>query len=220
MESQDDQLSSQLLVSGDLFKKRSIPLDNDVLANSHDLASKRIRYGSEAYMTSPVQLNDFRRDEGSVNGLLTDFPLLDGELTPVEKMIAMIGALLAEGERGAESLEILVSKIQPDLLADIVITNMKHLPKSPPPLARVGNLPVSRKISSLNGQAQVVVGPPTNSLQSPTFPSQGPFSSSTILSSVVSDTPSVTDSKRDPRRVTFLTFYFLSCLSFSFSFLI
>ncbi|KAF3447440.1 hypothetical protein FNV43_RR12626 [Rhamnella rubrinervis] len=199
----DDQLSSQLLVSGDLFKKRSIPLDNDVSANGHDLASKRIRYGSEMYMTSPVQLNDFRRDEGSVNGLPTDFPLLDGELTPVEKMIAMIGALLAEGERGAESLEILISKIQPDLLADIVITNMKHLPKSPPPLARVGNLPVSRKISSLNGQAQVMVGAPTNSLQSPTLPSQGPFSPSTIMSSVVPDTPSVNnplDSKRDPRR--------------------
>lgn len=207
MVSQDDQLSSQL----DLLKKRTIPLDNDVSANSHDLASKRIRYGTETY-------NDFRRDEGSVNGLLTDSPLLDGELTPVEKMIAMIGALLAEGERGAESLEILISKIQPDLLADIVITNMKHLPKSPPPLARVGNLPASWKINPLNSQVQVLVGPPTNSLQSPSIPPQGHFTSATMTSSVVSDSPSVnnppTDSKRDPRRVILLAFYFMPCFFF------
>ncbi|XP_024930588.3 uncharacterized protein LOC107421396 isoform X3 [Ziziphus jujuba] len=200
----DDQLSSQVLASGDLFKKRSMPLDNDASANAHDVAFKRTRYGSEAYMASPVQFNDFRRDEASGNGLSTDLPLLDGELTPVEKMIAMIGALLAEGERGAESLEILISKIHPDLLADIVITNMRHLPKSPPPLARLGNLPVSRQISPLSSQAQVMVGPPANSVQSPTLSSQMPFSSATITSSVVSDTPGVnnlpTDLKRDPRR--------------------
>lgn len=186
-----------------------MPLDNDVLANTHDVPSKRTRYGSEAHMTSSVQLNDFKRDEGPVNGLPTDLPLLDGELTPVEKMIAMIGALLAEGERGAESLEILISKIHPDLLADIVITNMRHLPKSPPPLARLGNLPVSRQINPLSSQAQVMVGSPANSVQSPSLPSQMPFSSATT-SSVVSDTPGVnnlpTDPKRDPRRVMLLIF--------------
>lgn len=171
------------------------------------MASKRLRYGSETHSTLPVQINDTGRDGSSVNGLSPDTPLLDGELNPVEKMIAVIGALLAEGERGAESLEILVSKIHPDLLADIVITNMKHLPKAPPPLTRFGNFPGSRQ-SSLNGTGHVIsVPPPTNSVHSPTPPSQMPLSSASVTSSLVSDLPAAnnlpTESKRDPRRVDF-----------------
>ena len=42
--------------------------------------------------------------------------MLDSELTVVQQMVALVGALVAEGERWAESLEILISKIQPDLL--------------------------------------------------------------------------------------------------------
>ncbi|EXC01150.1 hypothetical protein L484_025526 [Morus notabilis] len=173
----DDQLSSQVPVTGDPLKKRSVPLDNEDSINKHEMASKRLRYGSETNSTLPVQINDNGRDGSSANGLSPDLPLLDGELNPVEKMIAVIGALVAEGERGAESLEILISKIHPDLLADIVITNMKHLPKTPPPLTRFGNVPVPRQISSLNAS---------------------------VTSSLVSDLPTAnnlpTDSKRDPRR--------------------
>ncbi|XP_062098821.1 uncharacterized protein LOC133804695 [Humulus lupulus] len=201
----DDQLSSQLPVTGDLLKKRSVPLDNEDSANNHEIPSKKMRHGPETYLGVPVQSNDFLRDSSSVNGLSHDIPLLDGELTPVEKMIAMIGALLAEGERGAESLEILISKIHPDLLADIVITNMRHLPMTPPPLTGVGNFSVPRQISSLNNAGQVNSGSPrANSVQSPTLPLQMPFSSATITSSLVSDLSTAnnfpTDSKRDPRR--------------------
>ncbi|KAL4558964.1 hypothetical protein LXL04_031090 [Taraxacum kok-saghyz] len=70
-----------------------------------------------------IELSSKRSRNGEV--------VTDNGVSPVEQMIAMIGALLAEGERGAESLEILISQIHPDLLADIVVTNMKHLP--PPP---------------------------------------------------------------------------------------
>lgn len=199
-------MSSQVPVTGDPLKKRSVPLDNEDSINRHEMASKRLRYGSETNSTLPVQINDNGRDGSSANGLSPDLPLLDGELNPVEKMIAVIGALVAEGERGAESLEILISKIHPDLLADIVITNMKHLPKTPPPLTRFGNVPVPRQIISLNGSAHATsASPPTNSVQSPPFPSQMPLSSASVTSSLVSDLPTAnnlpTDSKRDPRRV-------------------
>lgn len=202
-----------------------MPLDNEESANSHEIASKRIRYGPDTNLALPVQINDFGRDGSSVNGLSHDFPLLDGELTPVEKMIAVIGALLAEGERGAESLEILISKIHPDLLADIVITNMRHLPLTPPPLTRVGNFPVPRQLSSLNSLGQVNSGsPPTSSAQSPTLPSHMPFSSAMATSSMVSDLSTAnnlpTDSKRDPRRVDFTTLFLLSyviCSYFQFN---
>ncbi|BBG95932.1 hypothetical protein Prudu_004596, partial [Prunus dulcis] len=189
----DDQQSSQLPVSGDLLKRRLTPLDTEEASNNHEMPSKRIRYGPDSYSTLPVQMNASGRDTTSVNGVSSDLPVLDGELTPVEQMIAVIGALLGEGERGGESLEILISNIHPDLLADIVITNMRHLPKIPPPLTRLGNFPVPRQISSLSSSAQ-----------SPVLTEQVPFSSATVTSLTVSDVSNVnslpTDSKRDPRR--------------------
>ena len=182
-----------------------MPLDNEDSTTSHEV-SKRLRNGAETLLTLPVQSNDFGRDGNFINGLAPDLPKMDCGLNPVEKMIAVIGALLAEGDKGAESLEILVSKIHPDLLADIVITNMKHLPKMPPPLTRLGNLPVPRQMNSLSSSGQVVSGsPPRNSVQSPTIPSQMPLSSATVTSTLVPDVPTANnlpiDSKRDPRRV-------------------
>ncbi|KAF3326645.1 Symplekin [Carex littledalei] len=56
----------------------------------------------------------------------------NSELTPAGKMIAVIGALIAEGERGVAPLELLISNIHADLLADIVIETMQQLPKSLP----------------------------------------------------------------------------------------
>ncbi|KAJ4796777.1 Symplekin [Rhynchospora pubera] len=56
----------------------------------------------------------------------------NSELTPAGKMIAVIGALIAEGERGVGPLELLISNIHADLMADIVIETMQQLPKSLP----------------------------------------------------------------------------------------
>ncbi|XWS24027.1 hypothetical protein CRYUN_Cryun28dG0066000 [Craigia yunnanensis] len=201
----DYQSSSQASVLGDVSNKRSMPHDNEELTNSFEMVSKRIRYGPNSHSISPTQINDSGQDFVSVNGLSPNFPLSDGNLTPVEQMIAMIGALLAEGERGAESLEILISKIHPDLLADIVITNMRHSPKSPPPLTRLGTLPITQQAGYVNGPAQVVPPPaPTTSLNSPFSAAQLPFTAAATTSSSISDTSTVNnfaaDSKRDPRR--------------------
>ncbi|KAL1310240.1 hypothetical protein HN51_052882 [Arachis hypogaea] len=200
----DDQSSIQSHVSGELSRKRAIPLDNEHLANGHEAISKRIRSGPDPHLTLPVQVNDFGQDLNSVNGVSLNATALDGELTAVEQMIALIGALLAEGERGAESLEILVSKIHPDLLADIVITNMKHLPKTPPPLARIGNSPVPQQVGSQFSQSKVLSpSAPVSSIQSLAVTDQAPFPSTTITatSSSLSDINNLpADSKRDPRR--------------------
>ncbi|XP_050265795.1 uncharacterized protein LOC126709553 isoform X2 [Quercus robur] len=198
----EDQLSSQLPVSGDLLKRRFMTLDNEEPVNGHEVASKRIRYGPDSQSALAVQVNDSGQDSVPVNGVS---PVLDGQLTPVEQMIAMIGALLAEGERGAESLEILISKIHPDLLADIVITNMKHLPKTTPPLTRLGNLSATRQVGSLSSPTQVVsISALTSSVESPDVSAQAALSSTTATNSSLSDTPPVNtlpaDSKRDPRR--------------------
>ncbi|XP_027353626.1 uncharacterized protein LOC113864276 isoform X2 [Abrus precatorius] len=201
--SKDDQPSSQSPVSGELSRKRHAPPDNEQLANGHEAISKRIRTGPDSHSTLPAQINDSGQDLNPVNGVSSNAPLLDSELTAVEQMIAVIGALLAEGERGAESLEILISKIHPDLLADIVITNMKHLPKTPPPLARLGNLPVTQ-VSSQVSQSQVIAASvPINSVTA-----QASFPSTTATAIATTSSPSDTsnfsnlpaDSKRDPRR--------------------
>ncbi|KAL0368880.1 UNVERIFIED_CONTAM: Symplekin [Sesamum calycinum] len=149
---QDDQLSNQLHVSGDVTKKRLAPVDNEDLNNSSDTTSKRLRYGLHNNIPATVDFNDARQDH--VNGISPKLPVSDGDLTPEEQIIAMIGALIAEGERGLESLEILISNIHPDLLADIVITNMKHLPNNPPPLTRYSNLSLNRPSDSSSDPSQ------------------------------------------------------------------
>ncbi|KAI8557021.1 hypothetical protein RHMOL_Rhmol05G0301600 [Rhododendron molle] len=47
---------------------------------------------------------------------------------PVHQLVAMFGALVAQGEKAIESLEILISSISADLLAEVVMANMRHLP--------------------------------------------------------------------------------------------
>ncbi|XP_071714228.1 uncharacterized protein [Rutidosis leptorrhynchoides] len=169
--SKDEQPSSQLM-SGDLHRKRSTPMDQEHIL-SNDVAIKRGRFGSN---------NDLTHDH-TVNGGPTNVPSRDKALTPVEQMIAMIGALLAEGERGAESLEILISQIHPDVLADIVVTNMKHLPKNPPPLTK----PVTQ--SSQFAPTQQVT---TNATSTP-------FSTTSTSVSLQADAKR--DARRDPRRL-------------------
>ncbi|XP_065881788.1 uncharacterized protein [Euphorbia lathyris] len=201
--SRDDQASCQLSVPGDQLRKRSAPLENEELANGHEVSSKRIRYGPNISSSMPNQINDLEDDSKSVNGITPSAPLLDRDLTPAEQMVAMIGALLAEGERGAESLGILVSNIHPDLLADIVITNMKHLPKNPPPLTRFGNSPASRQVGSLSNSAQAVVPSTSTNSNSPVSNAHVPCAAA-VANSMPSDINTVNnfpaDSKRDPRR--------------------
>ncbi|XP_010543210.1 PREDICTED: uncharacterized protein LOC104816196 isoform X2 [Tarenaya hassleriana] len=47
---------------------------------------------------------------------------------PVQQLVAMFGALVAQGEKAIGSLEILISSISADLLVDVVMANMHNLP--------------------------------------------------------------------------------------------
>ncbi|KAI8548498.1 hypothetical protein RHMOL_Rhmol07G0277900 [Rhododendron molle] len=162
---EDDQLPSQLPMLGDAIRKRPMPLENEEPNNGYDVASKRIRRGPNSQSDPPSQKSDLVQDFAG-NGVSSKVHLLDGGLTPVEQMIAMIGALIAEGERGAESLKLLISQIHPDLLADIVITNMKHLPKNPPPLIRLSTSSGSQQSGSTGQSSDVVPAISTASTES------------------------------------------------------
>lgn len=50
----------------------------------------------------------------------------------VYQLIGMFAALAAQGDRAAGSLQILSSSIAADLLAEVVMVNMQHLPVSGP----------------------------------------------------------------------------------------
>ncbi|KAL6578440.1 hypothetical protein OROMI_010768 [Orobanche minor] len=198
--SKDDLLSGQLHISGDGTKKRSAPLDSEDQNNSSDTTSKRFR-GAPLNSKSATFDNN---DAVHVNGMSHS---LSEDLTPVEQMIAMIAALIAEGERGVESLEILISNIHADLLADIVMTNMKHLPKNPPPLRRHDNLSVNHPSDSFSDPAQAVVSngfatsTPTTDL-SAQVPASSLNSTSLPFPDIPTSVAPSSDPKRDPRRRT------------------
>ncbi|XP_031505229.1 uncharacterized protein LOC116267565 [Nymphaea colorata] len=188
----EEQLSS----SGDFSRKRPIIHDNGRTLVPEEISTKQARI-------DPVQSSSgLAPDVGSTEGRAKSSSL-GGDMTPVEQMIALIGALLAEGDRGAKSLEILISNFHPDLLADIVMANMKYLPKSPP----LSGKPV---VSSTTSQTSSVLHqvPPSSSAmfaQSSGFPSQTtalstPNGTTLPILDVLPAASNLTDMKRDPRR--------------------
>lgn len=56
----------------------------------------------------------------------------DADSGPVQQLVAMFGALVAQGEKAASSLEILISSISADLLAEVVMANIRNLPPESP----------------------------------------------------------------------------------------
>ncbi|PIN15391.1 hypothetical protein CDL12_11969 [Handroanthus impetiginosus] len=187
-------------ISGDLTKKRSAPLESEDQSNSVGASSKRLHYDPYNNTTGTV---DAEQDQ--VNGRSPMLPVLDGDPTPVEQMIAMIAALVAEGEKGLHSLGILISNIHADLLADIVIANMKHLPKNPPPITKFNNMSLRSPSDSCSGPAELVAANGSaTSTQSLGLAAQIPPLLANTTSLALSDMSSYAnlsiDSKRDPRR--------------------
>ena len=57
------------------------------------------------------------------------------ELSPLQQMIVMIAALVSKGDHANSSIDLLVASLSPDMLADIVIENMRNLPANPPAMS-------------------------------------------------------------------------------------
>uniref|UniRef100_A0A453FAX1 Symplekin/Pta1 N-terminal domain-containing protein n=1 Tax=Aegilops tauschii subsp. strangulata TaxID=200361 RepID=A0A453FAX1_AEGTS len=187
---------------GDVNRKNSAGRSSDTLAMAEGMA-KRARFDSSAASNPPVQgipdYSEMQIENDAVMGHSSDPSLLSTGVSPVEKMIEMIGALLAEGERGAESLGILISSVESDVMADIVIETMKHLPEAPFPLARNKSVPQPNLQSPSNPSTENLPG----NLHSLPFTAQSVPSAdgAGISPPEVLVMPGVSDSKRDPRRV-------------------
>lgn len=66
----------------------------------------------------------------------------------------MFGALVAQGEKAVGSLEILISSISADLLAEVVMANMRYLPTSHPQAEEDDESLVNMTIIGSNTQAK------------------------------------------------------------------
>ncbi|OEL35514.1 Symplekin [Dichanthelium oligosanthes] len=186
---------------GDINRKKPAARSNDVLAMSDGIA-KRARPDTSATPSLPVlgssDYSDMQVDNDANVGHSSDPAILNSDVSPVEKMIEMIGALLAEGERGAESLGILVSTVEADVMADIVIETMKHLPEASFPLATNNGV---QQLNLKYSSGLLTENLPGNS-DSLLFAAQS-TSTADGISISPSDPfvmPGVHDAKRDPRR--------------------
>ncbi|KAJ4850033.1 hypothetical protein Tsubulata_040849 [Turnera subulata] len=121
------------IIPGKLNSKRTVAEDSGDLAEENDVSGKRIRPNPTVSEESSKESN--RKDAVSSDDIHSDAPASnkpDDDTGPVQQLVAMFGALVAQGEKAVGSLEILISSISADLLAEVVMANMRNLPGRPP----------------------------------------------------------------------------------------
>ncbi|KAJ8898989.1 hypothetical protein K2173_008491 [Erythroxylum novogranatense] len=124
-----DEDSHDVLVSEG--RKRSASKDALDLAEDSEMCGKRVKptpsvseeSTKESSRNVPVSQDDISSDGRAAN-------TVDDDNGPVQQLVAMFGALVAQGEKAVGSLEILISSISADLLAEVVMANMRNLPSS------------------------------------------------------------------------------------------
>ncbi|KAL6987816.1 hypothetical protein U1Q18_013561 [Sarracenia purpurea var. burkii] len=116
------------VLPSNIGRKRSGLQDDSDLVDDN-LSGKRVR---STPIVSEGSDQDLDKEQVGVpsTGLTTSRG--DGDNGPVQQLVAMFGALVAQGEKAIGSLEILISSISADLLAEVVMANMRHLPSSLP----------------------------------------------------------------------------------------
>ncbi|KAF7845362.1 symplekin isoform X1 [Senna tora] len=118
-------ISSFDSVHSNLGKKRSGSLDGSDLAEDEDVPEKRIKIEPKKELDGSATV--------SLDNNPSTAPISskgDVDNGPVQQLVAMFGALVAQGEKAVASLEILISSISSDLLAEVVMANMCNLPPS------------------------------------------------------------------------------------------
>ncbi|XP_057858531.2 uncharacterized protein LOC131067516 isoform X2 [Cryptomeria japonica] len=119
------------LISMETGRKRTLVQETGNKATVDDKPGKRVRHNSPVlqHLQSGCDvINESATSNGNGPGSLMNGP----EMTPVQQLVAMFGAIVAQGDRAVESLEILIARIPTDLLAEVVIANMHNLPSTPP----------------------------------------------------------------------------------------
>lgn len=101
-----------------------------------DTPGKRIRQTPDVVQDFPGESLQMPTDQtpnhAQKNPLVGSGFSMDKSSGPVQQLVAMFGALVAQGKKAAGSLDILISSISSDLLAEVVMANMQHLPSTCP----------------------------------------------------------------------------------------
>jgi hypothetical protein len=122
---------------GEAGKKRAIAQEIGNHTNIDDRPGKRMLHaspvlGSLHSMHQFQPSTDVTNERASSNGNHAGGLVADSEMDQVQQLVAMIGAIAAQGDRAVESLEILASNIPSNLLAEVVIANIHNLPSIRP----------------------------------------------------------------------------------------
>ncbi|TKY63502.1 Symplekin protein [Spatholobus suberectus] len=120
-------------VHSNLARKRSGSQIGGDLAED-DVPGKRVRTTIVALEEPKKQLDECITDNSQDESPST-IPTSskeDVDNGPVRQLVATFGALIAQGEKAIGHLEILISSISADLLAEVVMANMRNLPPNYP----------------------------------------------------------------------------------------
>ncbi|XP_073134260.1 uncharacterized protein [Henckelia pumila] len=93
--------------------------------NEDDMSGKRVKSTVDIIEES---VHDPKGNQVNVPSVGPASSVTTAESGPVLQLVAMFSALVAQGEKAAVSLEILISSISADLLADVVMANIQNLP--------------------------------------------------------------------------------------------
>ncbi|KAG2647814.1 hypothetical protein PVAP13_2KG241400 [Panicum virgatum] len=118
--------------STDSSNKRSLAEDRNHMTEDDGHSSKRVRHSLDVQEHSEEASN--RNVESTSVDISSSQPISirTGNSEAVYQLIGMFAALAAQGDRAAGSLQILSSSIASDLLAEVVMVNMQHIPISRP----------------------------------------------------------------------------------------
>ncbi|KAL0347436.1 UNVERIFIED_CONTAM: hypothetical protein Scaly_1759600 [Sesamum calycinum] len=109
-------------------RKRTGVLDSSELTQD-DMSGKRAR-STPDNLKEPGHEMSGRQEGVSSSGQTPS--RADADSGPVQQLVAMFAALVAQGEKASASLEILISSISADLLAEVVMANLRNLPPQTP----------------------------------------------------------------------------------------
>lgn len=108
---------------GSAGRKRT-GMPDTIDATEDDNSGKRART-TPGDLDGPGNEMNKRQDRAPSSGTTS---LSDVDSGPVQQLVTMFAALVAQGEKAAASLEILISSISADLLAEVVMANIRNLP--------------------------------------------------------------------------------------------
>ncbi|KAJ0979353.1 hypothetical protein J5N97_014827 [Dioscorea zingiberensis] len=139
----------------DIGRKRHLTEHTSDVSQDDNIPGKRVK------LTSPLVQDTKRESVDALSGSMPNNPSLigsttstsDGDSKPVQQLVGMFAALVAQGDKAAQSLQILISSISSDLLAEVVISNMWHLPprgeEEEELVSNGGNLPILGSINQV-----------------------------------------------------------------------